>query len=374
MYNLKLKNCVMGLAGLAMAFGVASCDSDNDPEVKDITGSDMWGEVLRGDNMSLQFYPDHFAYYWEYTFSAEENPETGLVIEGEFPDCDKKYVIYVLPMDAPEAISKGKKNIIWFDSDVKKVCTILRHYIPQGDIKGGVGMPLVKGIDLKTGEFTVAPERKLSGLRGEMEIPGGAFSSMDNMLFFRAPFSYAYPNGPAEYCYNRNVLEEDKVMVFNFKAPSFPKNPSEYGSVDMRYWSVCVGNQETYTPLAISDYQTKIDSDGFANYIMADKNSPKYAEVRAIAEKKGYNILEWDGKKWGDGVMILYRNMVFADDYAHSLRKLDPVGPGVNPMDNPQKYICVLALGQWGATGKKVSADEFIQADGQIQLRQQPAN
>lgn len=43
-------------------------------------------------------------------------------------------------------------------------------------------------------------------------------------------------------------------------------------------------------------------------------------------------------------------------------------------MDNPQKYICVLALGQWGATGKKVSADEFIQADGQIQLRQQPAN
>lgn len=391
-------------------------DDDNSPAANDFEGPDMWGEVLRGDNMSLQFYPDHFAYYWEYTFDAEANPDMGLVIAGQFPDsrflsynvyddneqtsyCEKPfsildvdivpedgsenpflktgvgtnrdYLVYVLPTDAPASVTAGKKNIIWFDADVKKVCTILRYYIPTPDILGGVKMPVIKGFNVNTGKVAAAPARQLSGLRGDMEIPGAAFSATDRVLFFRAPFSFAYPNGPAEYCYHRNVLDPEEVILFNFKAPSFPKDASEYNSVDMRYWSVCVGNQDTYTPLAICDKDTKIDADGFANYILADKNGSNYARVKEIADANGYNILEWDGKAWGDGIMVLYRNMVFADNYPHSLRQLDPVGPGVNPMENPAKYICVLALGQWGATGAKVKADAFIAADGKVNYRQQ---
>ena len=411
---LKLFRPAICLTSMMLSLGFASCDPDDD-DVIDETTVNVWGEVLRGDNMTLKFYPDHFAYYWEYTFDATANPDMGLVIEGQFPDArflsynvydddeqtsycerpyslldvdikpnpgssnpfadgkkatNRSYTIYILPTDAPESITAGKDNIIWFDSDVRKVCTILRYYIPEGGITGGVDMPVVKGYDLSTGKTTQAPARVLSGLRGDMEIPGAAFAYNANMVFFRAPFSFAYPNGPAEYCYCRNVVKTDEVMVFNFKAPSYPKSPAEFGKTDMRYWSVCVGNDQTYTPLAISDYQTKIDDKGFANYILADKNNPDYAQVKAIAEANGYNILEWDNKAWGDGVMILYRNMVFADDYAHSLRKLDPVGPGVNPMLNPMKYLCVLALGEWGATGKSVPMTDFIAADGKIQLRQ----
>lgn len=415
-----VKQIAMLAAAPAVAFGIAACsdDDNNDNGNKPVEYTDMWGDVLRGDNMTLQFYPDHFAYYWEYTFDAEKNPDLGLVIEGEFPDsrflsynvydddeqtsyCERgfslmdvdivpdegsvnpfltsaagsrKYTIHILPTDAPASVSNGKKNIVWFDADVKKVCTILRYYIPENGIQGGVGMPVIKGLDLKTGKLVATPEREMSGLRGDMQLPAAAFSSTPNLLFFRAPFAFAYPNGPAEYCYTRNVLEPENVMVFNFKAPSYPKNVGEFATADMRYWSVCVGNSETYTPLAISDYQTKIDADGFANYILADKNAPDYANVKAVAEAAGYNILEWNGQEWGDGVMVLYRNMVFADDYPHSLRKLDPVGPGVNPMENPAKYICVLGLGQWGATGKKISAADFIAANGKIQLRQPQAN
>lgn len=409
--------CCIAASALALSF--VACDNNDDPDDSDVTIDevDHWGEVLRGDNMTLQFYPDHFAYYWEYTFDAAANPGLGLVITGEFPaarflsynaydddeqtsycekrysvmDVDivpdagsdnpfvhpgttrsKKYTLYVLPTDAPASVTAGKENIIWFDADVKKVCTILRYYIPEGGIEGGVPMPVIRGFNLADGKAVAAPQRELSGLRGSMDLPGAAFTSTPNLVFFRAPFSFAYPNGPAEYCYARNVIEPENVAVFNFKAPSFPKDASEFATADMRYWSVCVGNQETYTPLAISDYQTKIDANGFANYILADKNNADYAKVKALAEANNYNILEWDGKAWGDGVMILYRNMVFADDYAHSLRKLDPVGPGVNPMENPQKYICVMALGQWGATGKKLSVADFIAAEGKVQLRQQP--
>lgn len=411
----KFANAALLLTMGALSGAVfTSCGDDKDDDK--MVYEDMWGDVLRGDDMQLQFYPDHFAYYWEYTFDAEANPESGLVIEGEFPDarfmsynvydddeqtsyCERgfslmdteitadagyvnpfkladagkhqKYTVYVLPTDTPASISAGKENIIWFDNDVKKVCTILRYYLPQGNIKGGVGMPVIKGLDLKSGKLTATPKRELSGLHGEMQIPGAAFTSSDKLLFFRAPFSFAYPNGPAEYCYTRNLLDTDDVMVFNFMAPSYPKSVEEFETADMRYWSVCVGNSDTYTPLAISDFQTKVDDKGFANYILADKNSAKYPQVKQLAEANGYNILEWDGAVWGQGVMVLYRNMVFADDYPHSLRQLDPVGPGVNVMSNPAKYICVLALGPWGATGVKVNADAFIAADGIIPLRAQ---
>lgn len=421
MKKFNLKKSGIALMTLCMAASFTACSDDDDNNGDDNKNwPDMWGEVLRGDDMKLKFFPDHFAFYWEYTFDAEKNPDLGLVIEGEFPDsrflsynvydddeqtsyCEKgfslmdveleaeagyenpfktasgaknqKYKVYVLPTDAPASVTAGKKNIIWFDSDVKKVCTILRYYIPQPAVNGGVDMPVIKGLDLLTGNFTAAPKREFSGLRGDMVLPGATFNSTPNAMFFRAPFSYAYPNGPAEYCYTRNVLEKDNVIVFNFKAPSFPKSPAEFDNVDMRYWSVCVGNSQTYTPLAISDYQTKIDDNGFANYILADKNSADYAQVKALAEANNLNILEWDGQAWGDGVMVLYRNMVFDDDYAHSLRKLTPVDGNVNTQDilaNPQKYICVQALGPWGAMGRKVSTSDFIAADGKIVLRQAP--
>ena len=403
----------LALAVCAM-LGFTSCEKNDAPE--QVEGKNLWGDVLRGDDMQLQFYPDHFAFYWEYTFDAVANPEIGLIIEGEFPNArflsynvydddeqtsfctqnyslmdveiepdygyintfreettatHQKYTVYVLPTDAPESIVAGKENICWFDADVEKVCTMLRYYIPVGGVNAGVDMPSIKAIDLTTGNEVNAPERVLSGIRGEMELPSAAFTPSPTALFFRAPFSYAYPNGPSEYCYSRNVLETDEVIVFNFKAPSYPSRVSEFETADMRYWSVCVGNEETYTPLAISDYQTKIDANGFANYILADKNSADYAEVKRIAEEKGYNILEWDGEAWRKGVMILYRNMVFDEDYAHSMRLLDPVGgPDVDVMSNPAKYIAVLGLGEWGATGAKISTTQFIAAGGNIPLRQ----
>lgn len=403
----------LALAVCAM-LGFTSCEKNDAP--KQVEGKNLWGDVLRGDDMQLQFYPDHFAFYWEYTFDAVANPEIGLIIEGEFPNArflsynvydddeqtsfctqnyslmdveiepdngyintfreettatHQKYTVYVLPTDAPESIVAGKENICWFDADVEKVCTMLRYYIPVGGVNAGVDMPSIKAIDLTTGNEVNAPERVLSGIRGEMELPSAAFTPSPTALFFRAPFSYAYPNGPSEYCYSRNVLETDEVIVFNFKAPSYPSRVSEFETADMRYWSVCVGNEETYTPLAISDYQTKIDANGFANYILADKNSADYAEVKRIAEEKGYNILEWDGEAWRKGVMILYRNMVFDEDYAHSMRLLDPVGgPDVDVMSYPAKYIAVLGLGEWGATGVKISTTQFIAAGGNIPLRQ----
>ena len=245
----------LALAACAM-LGFTSCEKNDTPDP--VEGKNLWGDVLRGDDMQLQFYPDHFAFYWEYTFDAVANPEIGLIIEGEFPNArflsynvydddeqtsfctqnyslmdveiepdngyintfreettatNQKYTVYVLPTDAPESIVAGKENICWFDADVEKVCTMLRYYIPVGGVNAGVDMPSIKAIDLTTGNEVNAPERVLSGIRGEMELPSAAFTPSPTALFFRAPFSYAYPNGPSEYCYSRNVLWADKNGV-----------------------------------------------------------------------------------------------------------------------------------------------------------------
>ena len=55
---------------------------------------------------------------------------------------------------------------------------MLRYYIPEGGINGGVEMPRIKAINLTTGKELDAPARIMSGIRGEMELPGAAFTSV----------------------------------------------------------------------------------------------------------------------------------------------------------------------------------------------------
>mgnify|MGYP000841823719 FL=1 len=59
----RLRNAGVALLAACMAFTLTSCsDDDDDKKVNTVEGRDMWGEVLRGDDMTLQFFPDHFAY------------------------------------------------------------------------------------------------------------------------------------------------------------------------------------------------------------------------------------------------------------------------------------------------------------------------
>ena len=101
---------------LCAVLGFASCSDDDEPGTTDVKGKNLWGEVLRGDNMQLQFYPDHFAFYWEYTFDATANPEIGLIIEGEFPDARfLSYNVY----DDDEQTSYCEKGFSLMDVEIE---------------------------------------------------------------------------------------------------------------------------------------------------------------------------------------------------------------------------------------------------------------
>ncbi|MDE7089343.1 MAG: hypothetical protein K2O54_04420, partial [Prevotella sp.] len=59
------------------------------------------------------------AYYWEYTFDAEANPETGLVIEGSFPVA--RFMSYNVYDDDEQTsyVDKEGYNFSLMDTEIK---------------------------------------------------------------------------------------------------------------------------------------------------------------------------------------------------------------------------------------------------------------
>lgn len=427
----------------ALSFGMVACsdDDDNTPENGGTTepefsvgGEEAWGKVMRGDDLTIGAFPDMFVCYWEYTFDASENPNIGLRIEGEYPDArffnfnvyddikqynplgeegivtsledidvkpnagsinpfrsngekGQRFTVYFLPQSANASQYAGK-NVCWFGNyskdemgaeTWKNISVFLRYYIPSVIPFAGVELPTITAFDINTGKDVKLPKREVSTLHS-VTIPGGAFVSNDNMTFMRAPFALMFPNGPAEYLFNRNNLEPGKLLFFNVKVPSYPKTVADYtnGNADMRYWSMCLGAETTYSYFSIYDSQTIIDQDGFAWYVVADPSEENADQVKALCEERGYNFMPWDRAKVakdaidkgiqnvsGEEIMVLYRNLMF-DGYEYSIReKMEPIDMN-NPQNiNPKTMIAIQALGDYGPHGKKMTIEKFIEGGPQ---------
>lgn len=426
----------------AISFGTVACSNDDPkpgnggttPESEfTVGGEEAWGKVMRGDDLTLGAFPDMYVCYWEYTFDASANPNIGLRVEGEYPDArffnfnvyddilqynplsdagittsledidikpnkgsinsfrnngekDQHYTIYFLPQSANAAQYEGK-NVCWFGDYTKDemgaeswkhISVFLRYYIPSVIPYAGVELPTITAFDLTTGKDVKLPKREVSALHS-VTIPGGAFVSNANMAFMRAPLSLMFPNGPAEYLFNRNELEPGKVLFFNVKVPSYPKSVADYTNkdIDMRYWSMCLGAETTYSYYSIYDANTTIDQDGFAWYVVVDPSDENADKVKELCQERGYNYMPWDRAKvaqdaiekgianvTGSEIMVLYRNLMF-DGYEHSIReKMQPIDIN-NPQNITKEMIAIQALGDYGPHGKKMTIEQFIEGGPQ---------
>lgn len=431
------------LAAISFGTVACSNDSNDDPKPGNggttpeseftVGGEEAWGKVMRGDDLTLGAFPDMYVCYWEYTFDASANPNIGLRVEGEYPDArffnfnvyddilqynplndadittnledidikpnkgsinsfrsngekDQHYTIYFLPQSANAAQYEGK-NVCWFGDYTKDemgaeswkhISVFLRYYIPSVIPYAGVELPTITAFDLTTGKDVKLPKREVSALHS-VTIPGGAFVSNANMAFMRAPLSLMFPNGPAEYLFNRNELEPGKVLFFNVKVPSYPKSVADYTNkdIDMRYWSMCLGAETTYSYYSIYDANTTIDQDGFAWYVVVDPSDENADKVKELCQERGYNYMPWDRAKvaqdaiekgianvTGSEIMVLYRNLMF-DGYEHSIReKMQPIDIN-NPQNITKEMIAIQALGDYGPHGKKMTIEQFIEGGPQ---------
>lgn len=414
--KMKFKTILWSVALCATLTGFMSCSDDDDAvddhRVLDLTAT--WGPALGGPDPSLKYYPDQNAYYWEYTFDMTANPNIGLRAEGYYPNArffnfnvydddltysqlennsvmdvnitpDKgsqnpyttgatgwnHYTVAFLPDNAAASAKSKYQNICYFDHTSSHTCIIVRVYLPEGEGNfGGVSLPTLTAFDLSTGKDVTLPKREDCNLLHQPELPGAAFTSMAPMLFFRAPTSLFYPNRPAEYLFCRNKLLADEVMMFDFLAPSFPKDATEYTSKDMRYWSICIGDNKTLTRVSVIDRDvTLTQPDGKATFVIASAQSQNLGAIRALCAEKQYNLLVWDRAAWDEDLMVLYRNMVFDENYAHSMRKMESY-IGIGDL-NPMKHLANVALGAWGPFGMKVSEAAFLSGKVTVSRQQQ---
>lgn len=408
---------VFTMAAFALFIGFfAACDDNDDSKDLPIVNpspAEQWGKTLRGDNQTLLAFPDIFANYWEYTYSYKDNRNIGLRLTGKFPKArffnftvyndltqidmssiedvniqaddssinpyvketeDYKangYTIYIIPASTPTNSRASMKNICEFPDSLTMVSVFMRNYLAQqygGDEFGGVEMPSIQAFDVVTGKDVAFPKREKCKILEGLNLPPMDFSSdMKALPFMRAPLTLMYPNRPAEYLFSRIKLNEGEVATFRFIPPTAPKSVSEYPKADVRYWSICLGSKDTYSYQSIYDTEMPdVDSEGFVTIIIADKNSAKLADLRnKVQANKGTYLMTWNRKEQGDGILALYRNMVFNDKYEHSMRKQMesvPLAAAGGDMTgfNPMKMIAMLAMGNWGPQGYKFSEADYL--------------
>lgn len=406
-FYLMLVTLTMGM------FTACDDDDENTPDFINPEPKEQWSATMRGDNQSIRAYPDIFANYWEYTYSFEKNPNIGLRLTGSFPkarffnftiyddltqddmsaiedvnikpnegsinpysteteDYGKNtYTINIIPSSTPATFKASLQNVCEFPDTLKMVSVFMRLYLADqmsGEEHGGVDMPAIQAFDVTTGKDVAFPTHEECQIKNIPNVPSANFTDAQKSLnFMRAPINAWYPNSPADYLFTRIKLNSDTLAIFRFVPPVAPTKVSEYATSEVRYWSICLGATNTLSYESSYDEEMPArDSEGFVTIIIADKNSANLSEVQKKAEaNKGTYVMTWDRKNYGDGILALYRNMVFSENFEHSMRKVKPIamdlaGGGNIDMSELMQMLAMPVLGNWGPQGYKFSEDDFL--------------
>jgi len=379
-----------------------------------------WGSGYLGHNQSLRFYPDMYANYWAFPFDVQAHPHTGIKVEGVFPrtrffnitlyddvttdyltglldvalepdpgscnpyravlEGEHRYTLYIVPKDTPAELTDGLHNMLTYDPDLLRLNLLLRYYIPEGDPQGGVELPRLSAFDSRTGESKPMPERAETPLDDLPAHTVRPFRHLPILFFLRSITSRMYPNPISQYLYAPNVLQEGQVALFSFRPPGHPRSPADYGSADVRYWSVNIGdNHNTHTYHGYKDSDTVPDAGGFVHFIIADPGEPDYERIKAKVETlPSLYLLPWRKAEYGPGFILLYRQTIFHPDYQHAVQRVEQYNPfdeQGRPLESPlmpqPEQLAHLVLGEWGPLGQMMPAGRFLSEDFHLQTVRQ---
>lgn len=391
-----------------------SCsDNDNDQNLSPEDPSKYgWGKTMAGNNPEEITWPDLCENYWEYTLDVTLSPNVGLRFKGEFPKIDTRFFnitlyddastqritsiedyniipdngginpfevvgvtgkstfeVNAVPSGTSDASKDKLKNILIFPKDTKRLCVLLRIYFNSTDHKedfGGVELPEIVLFDLETGKELGKAVRAKSEYYQKFSaitkfIP--RLTSQKALIFTLAP-DVLYSNGPTGYVSSANRILPDSVLLFRFFPPHNPSNVAENRTADVRYWSICVGDTATYTRATIPDHKALKSTDGYVNVMIIEKTTPNYNRITAKAASMNINVIDWDNKTMGEGLMIFYRQMNIKEGYKHSVQRIPvypPLSNGIPNVSVPIKpeNMAHLLLGEYGPSGLKLPA-EFI--------------
>ena len=374
--------------------------------------NEIWTAHI-GRDTTVGILPDVYANYYSYTF-IRSNQSMGLRIKGEFPDTrymsfnvydlkDKssqgslidyqiqtdsgqpnpfepnpeslaignQYTVHILP----EKHSEGQlSNTLSFRDGVRTLLLVIRLYDFNVDDFGGVGYPSVEAIKIGDNEVTSTHLPRPMDLRSivrrrslptmvkrlaklyetEKNAPlDAANNSQHKTIPFHAVDKRGYiENNDNQYLMAAITKKEDEVYLFKIKAPSFTTGPENINQTQVRYWSFNLGNAATYNFNGLKDEDIVLDSDGYANIVLANEDS----DIKQRSHALGYNFMEWN-MPHKDG-LILFRHMLANPNFEAQITDV-PIFDTLN-VDftgvEAQKYI-----GDYSPQGVRMSKTDFLE-------------
>ena len=371
-----------------------------------------------GNSPSTFALPDYHSVYFSYGFDWIKNKTLGLRITGDFGHarymsyniygevlgtslCARKDVeIQALPLNvnpflpgiSPDATNRryrvhvfcsdtasptktqGWENPITFPTLTKTggaalLAVILRYYLPAGDNRAGVHLPIIEAFDTKDGcplklPPNLVPETMPKHLYEEKMAPIWGTIVDNTLRFYHTPGGGEFNNKDNLYLLNAVRKQPDEVVLLKFLAPTYGHDNAQYPNADVRYWAFNQGNADTSTPIGMPDQQFYPAMDGFTYIAMGD---PAIADW---AQRGGYNFMPWMAAT-SEPAVILYRNLVtratpkFAGDITKvpqsDFAQVPITGsndPRITSLD-AKNYIY-----NYAPTGKKVTQAEFMRNYG----------
>ena len=270
-----------------------------------------------------------------------------------------------------------------FPASTERVSILLRIYFnttDHGGDFGGVDLPEIVFFDANTGKETGKAVRAESGYYEACKKIVAAIPPLQAspvLVFTLAP-DLMYSNGPTGYVTAANRLKTGEALLFRFMPPAYPENISQNKDADVRYWSICVGDTLTNTPNTLPDRRIVKSDDEYVNFIILEKRDPDLEAIKAKAADMKINVIVWDGAKFGEPMMVFYRQMYIRSGYKYSVQNI-PAFPPLNSLGLPDataeikpENMAHVSLGEHGPSGVKMPSAAILQESFDYAMMRMP--
>ncbi len=385
-----------------------------------------WSPPSMGSNNTVPFIPDYYAVYYNFQVDVEDQDQY-IQITGEFPkarymsyniynskknnvgsgsirdnqiipNCgstnpftsddnggtSSNYTVNIVPDNRVDELEAELDNIVNYQIDSlvdseniidNRLIVMLRYYvtenpngIPYVELPSIIGKKIDMSGDLDL--IFLTPESQLPPHLTALEITFAAetVKDQDSIGFWRFPSSGELPNNDNEYLVSPIICGPEELIIIKFKPPTFNReNDIAQGPQDVRYWSLNLGDRNTFTFNGIKDEDAKINpADGFCYVVLANTIlSERAQQIKDKCDSLKYNYLDWN-ISGGDlpahneiGLMI-YRNLV-STNFPDSLAQVKTVKfKEVTDLNTLLEKVAENFIGNYAPRGKKKSIAEFL--------------
>lgn len=311
----------------------------------------------------------------DYQITTDSGKPNPFVVDADSIEVGSQFTVHIMPEKHKH---KPLANLLAFRDDVKLLVVVMRLYDYNVDDFGGVEFPTVEAFSLKENneDISLNPTRLPKALNLRWIVRRKSLPKMVERLsllyktenkvsidgprtdkqYYSLPFHAIDTKGFIENNDNRYLLsaitkEEDEIFVFRFKAPTFTTGPENLNQSDVRYWSFNLGNAASYNFNALKDEDAVLDSDGFVNIVLSEKDG----DIEKLVEDLGYNFLEWN-MPWKKA-LILFRHMLARQEFEAQIDDITPIGTRTVDFQQTESQ---LFIGDYAPQGIRMSKTDFI--------------